>query len=404
MATGIARSPVLNHGQQVRTARLASVDAYRGIVMLLMLAEVLRSCAVASALPNSWVWRLACSQQTHSPWLGCTLHDLIQPGFFLLVGVGAHLSLARRVGHQSTLQLSRHVALRSLALIFLGMALVASHPRQWSWRFFDTLTQIGLAYPVLFVVALGNTRQRLIAFAGILAIWWVAFVAYPLPPPDFDYQSVGVSADWLSAYGLHGFAEHWQKNANMAAAFDRWFLNLFPGDRFTHSFDGAVTLNFVPSVATMILGLMAGEILQRKDGRTVTTLIVSGAGMTIVGWTMGYVGICPIIKLLWTPAWVLFSGGLSFIVLAAFYFVVDMHAWRRIAFPLIVPGANSLVAYCLSHLTPAFAFHGLLRVLGPRPFQLFGVAYQPFVYGAALLSCYFLLLFVLYQRRIFVRV
>jgi predicted acyltransferase len=374
--------------------------------MLLMLAEVLRSCVVAAAVPDSWLWAMICSQQTHSRWVGCTLHDLIQPSFFLLVGIGAQLSLSRRLEQQATVAVTRHVAIRSIVLILLGLALDAAHPREWSWRFFDTLTQIGLAYPALFLAlaALGNRRQRVTAVIALLVFWWIAYAAYPLPAANFDYQSVGVSPDWLSAYGLHGFAAHWQKNANMGAAFDRWFLNLFPGERFTQSFDGAVTLNFVPSIATMILGLLAGEFLQRAEGGPARRLVLWGAGMTAVGWGLGYLGICPVVKPLWTPAWVLFSGGMCFFILAALYLVVDVYGCRRLVFPLIVAGANSLVAYCLSHLYPAFAFRSLLRLVGPRPFQVFGLSYQPFIYGVSVLVGYWLVLFLLYRRRIFVRV
>jgi hypothetical protein len=64
-------------------ARLASIDAYRGLVMFLMLAEVLRFSAVSDARPGSVFWRFLCDQQTHAAWTGCSLHDLIQPGFFL---------------------------------------------------------------------------------------------------------------------------------------------------------------------------------------------------------------------------------------------------------------------------------------------------------------------------------
>jgi predicted acyltransferase len=116
LPTDNARAATLNAGQAITTgtARLASVDAYRGLVMLLMLAEVLRSYSVAAAVPDSRLWGLVCKEQTHAPWLGCTLHDLIQPSFFLLVGLGVHLSVARRSRTQNGWELAGHVALRKL--------------------------------------------------------------------------------------------------------------------------------------------------------------------------------------------------------------------------------------------------------------------------------------------------
>src|SRR4249919_1146355 len=117
-------------------ARLASIDAYRGLVMFLMLAEVLRFCEVSAAWPHSTFWRLLCHQQTHAAWIGCSLHDLIQPGFFFLVGVALPFSIARRQSKGQTFSsIVRHAGARSLILVVLGMALTAVHPRRWMWWF-----------------------------------------------------------------------------------------------------------------------------------------------------------------------------------------------------------------------------------------------------------------------------
>ena len=110
--------------------RVASVDAYRGLVMFLMLGEVLHTCDVSAALPASRFWRFVCFQQTHAAWVGCSLHDLIQPSFYFLVGVGLFLSMRRRASSgQTRASLAWHAIARSLTLILLGMLLVAVHPR-----------------------------------------------------------------------------------------------------------------------------------------------------------------------------------------------------------------------------------------------------------------------------------
>src|SRR5215475_8459662 len=91
--------------------RLASIDAYRGFVMLLMMAEALRLCAVSAALPDSGFWRFLCYHQSHVEWVGCSLHDLIQPGFSFLVGVALPFSLASRAARgQSVRAQSLHAA------------------------------------------------------------------------------------------------------------------------------------------------------------------------------------------------------------------------------------------------------------------------------------------------------
>ena len=389
-------------------ARVHSVDAYRGLVMLLMLAEVLRSCDVAAAVGHLRLWDFVCLEQSHVPWTGASLHDLIQPGFYFLVGVGLALSLHRRLSSgQTRAQLTRHAFTRALLLVLLGMALVAVHPRQWSWWFDDTLTQIGLAYPWLFGIALRSRRERWIALAGILFTYWLWFALSPVQSVSAAAPPPGVSPEWLNLHGLSGFSAHWQKNANPAWAFDRWFLNLFPRDvPFTGNDNGLTTLNFIPSIATMILGLVAGDRLRTSGTAANKLRFLSGAGILLVctGWLLGWLGIVPVVKAIWTPSWVLYSGGWCFLFLAAFFVLVDVAGYRRLVFPLTVIGLNSIVAYSLSHLFPALAFNSIRRVVGSGLFQLAGTIYEPAAYGVAVLLLYWLVLYVLYWRRIFVRI
>ncbi len=389
--------------------RIASVDAYRGLVMLLMLAEVLRSCTVSAAVPSSSVWGLVCYEQSHVQWVGATLHDLIQPSFYFLVGIGLALSLSRRrESGQTTSAMVRHAVLRSAVLVVLGMALTAVHPRQWTWAFDNTLTHIGLAYPFLFAIAQRPRRDWYVALVAILIGYWMLFALFPLPAPGFDYRSVGVSPEWLNAYGLKGFAEHWQKNSNVAWAFDSWFLNLFPRDTpYTGAENGLTTLNFIPSIGTMILGLIAGDAIARNRGaflRTGLSLLVAAAALLGAGWILGTSGVAPVVKAIWTPSWVVFSGGWCFLMLATFHGLVDCLDLKRPAFPLMVIGVNALAAYSLSHLYPALAFGTLRRVFGPQTFQVLGAAYEPALYGLAVLLLYWLVLYTLYRLHTFVRI
>jgi predicted acyltransferase len=125
--------------------------------------------------------------------------------------------------------------------------------------------------------------------------------------------------------------------------------------------------------------------------------------LTLCGWLLGALGLCPIVKAIWTPSWVLFSGGLCFLLLAGFCAACEMVAAARLAFPLRVIGMNSILAYAMSHLYPAFAFNGIRRVVGSRIFGILGTAYEPALYGGAVLAGYWLVLYALYRRRLFVR-
>ena len=102
--------------------RLASLDAYRGFVMLLMMAEVLHLGRVARALPDSGFWRFLGWHQSHVEWIGCSLHDLIQPSFSFLVGVALPFSIASRTAKaQSRWQMFAHAVLRAMILVLLAV-------------------------------------------------------------------------------------------------------------------------------------------------------------------------------------------------------------------------------------------------------------------------------------------
>jgi heparan-alpha-glucosaminide N-acetyltransferase len=385
--------------------RLSSLDAYRGFVMLLMMGEVLRFCDVALARPASAVWAFLCHHQDHVPWTWGSLHDMIQPSFSFLVGVALPFSMAARSqAGQARARLIAHAFTRALVLVAIGIWLRSIGKPQTYFTFEDTLTQIGLGYGFLFLVGLRPRRDQWVAFALVLAGYWVAFALYPAPSPAFDWAAVGVPADWPH---LRGFAAHWDMNSNIAWAFDTWLLNLFPRERpFFFNGGGYATLSFIPTLGTMILGLLAGGILRsdRTPAERVRWFVVAGVLGISSGWLMGALGLCPVVKRIWTPSFTLWSGGICLLFLAAFYEVVDVRGRRRWAIPLVVIGMNSIAAYCMDHLFLKFIEQDLSTHLGPGFFRALGEAYAPLLEGAAVLTLLWLILFWMYRRRIFLRI
>ena len=192
------------------------------------------------------------------------------------------------------------------------------------WTFEDTLTQIGLGYTCLFLLAFTSLRVQAAVFIAILVGFWGAFVLYPLPAPGFDYTTVGVRADWPHLWT--GFLAHFNKNSNLAWAFDVWFLNLFPRESaFRFNGGGWSTLSFIPTLATMQLGLWAGRWLQasRSTTETLSGLIVGGIALTLAGLALQWLHICPIVKRIWTSSYTLYSGGLVILMLAGFYAPIE---------------------------------------------------------------------------------
>src|SRR5262245_51585557 len=279
-------------------ARLTSLDVFRGATMLFMASEILEIPSVARRFPDSAIARVLADQLDHRQWVGCAPWDLIQPAFMFMVGVALPFSIASRVARgQSFGRMLAHSVWRALLLAALGIFLRSQGRPQTYFTFEDVLTQIGLGYVFLFLLAWTKPRVQWIAAAAILVAYWAAFALYPLPAPDFDTRTVGVPLDW--PYQLSGFAAHWNKNTNLAHVVDVWFLNLFPRERwFAFNSGGYLTLNFVPSLATMIFGLIAGGVVRspRPDGERLRFLISAGVIGLALGTLLHVTGINPIVK------------------------------------------------------------------------------------------------------------
>jgi len=383
--------------------RIGSIDAYRGFVMLLMMGEVLAFSSVAKKLPDSGFWKFLAYQQSHAQWIGCTLHDLIQPSFVFLVGVALPYSLAKRMATgQPRWRQTAHAFGRALTLVLLGVFLQSAHSDYTRWTFIDTLSQIGLGYGFLYLLGMRSVRVQWVAFALLLVGYWLLFALYPLPGAGFDWAAAGTQPERM----LSGFAAHWSLGTNPAAAFDRWFVALFPVERRAPNPAGYTTLNFILTFATMILGLLAGGVLrgERTPAAKIRWFLIAGLGALALGWGLDAAGICPMIKKTRTPSFVLFSGGWCFLFLAFFYQVVDVWGCRKWAFPLIVLGMNSIAAYLISHVWAGFISRAWLRHAGKVFFAFAGEPYERLTLGCAVLLTEWLLLWWMHRNTIFLRI
>ncbi len=409
--------------------RLLSLDVYRGFVMFLMAAELLEIPSVAKHFPDSAFWQFLSHHSRHVQWMGCSLHDLIQPSFSFMVGVALPFSLASRlVKGQGRVSLWLHALGRALLLVLLGVFLRSIDEPMTHWTFEDTLSQIGLGYPFLFLLGFAGNRLRWTALAAILVGYWLAFACFRLPPSDFNYVATGVPANWPNHFD--GFMAHWNMNSNAAWAFDLWFLNLFPrAVAFVGNRGGYSTLSFIPTLGTMILGLIAGAWLQKANvttsstrtdqatpdsqapvradsamGATVTRMIYAGLAYLFAGWLLHVTATCPVVKKIWTPAWTLYSGGWCLLLMATFCFIVDIQGWRRWAFPLVVIGMNSITMYVLVHTVAEFFGKALDTHLGQKPFLLLGETFEPLLHGVAVLLVLWLILQWMHRRKLWLRI
>ena len=212
---------------------------------------------------------------------------------------------------------------RALAVVdpgFPGVFLRSTGSSQTNFTFEDTLSQIGLGYTFLFVLAFFSVRVQWVALAVILRRLLGGVRALSAPGSEFDFAAVGVPASW--PHHPTGFAAHWDKNSNLAWAFDTWFLNLFPRERAVHVQRRRLRdLELHPHAGDDDPGPAGRRGLesQRPGWAKVLWLIVAGILALAGGWGLGELGVCPVVKRIWTPSWVLFSGGWCFLFLAGFY-------------------------------------------------------------------------------------
>ena len=442
--------------------RLMSLDAFRGFVMLAMASSGFALSRVAPKVrdlkdgtPSEGSWRFLWDsleyQFSHVAWTGCSAWDLIQPAFMFMVGVAMPFSLLRREQEgESKLKRFGHAVLRAVILVLLAVFL-SSRQSEIRFTFANVLAQIGLGYIVVYLLCGRSLKTLGISAAVILIGYGAWFALQPIDQAGLDQtkqylaehqeELKGNNARWDY---FQNWPAHWNKHTNAAAQADRSFLNQFPrheepwqGRGFWANAGGYQTLNFIPSIATMIFGLMAGTVLtstrddrQRLAWLFKAALICFGVAMLVDttlwpvqwlpdGWQAKFSeyswSACPAVKRIWSPTWAVFSTGWTFLTLAAFYWFVDIKENQRIVFPLAVVGVNSIAMYMMSQCIKGDIGNWLITISGVidrwsgsaiqvwlNPSDAF--PYAEIILFASRLFVMWLICLWLYRRRIFIRI
>jgi predicted acyltransferase len=132
--------------------------------------------------------------------------------------------------------------------------------------------------------------------------------------------------------------------------------------------------------------------------------VIAGAALVLLGLVCQWLGICPIVKRVWTSSYTLYSGGLVILILSAFYALMEWKGWQRWAFPLVVVGMNSIAIYVMSWTMTRFVGNALDRHVGNAIFGMAGPAFQSVLHGFTVMLVYWLILFWMYRRKIFLRI
>lgn len=396
----------------VESPRLLSLDAYRGLIMIALAFNGFGLAKTATerlkTYPDSAFWQTVQQQFSHAEWVGCAFWDLIQPSFMFMVGVSMAYSYVKRQARgDSEAQLFIHAFVRSLVLILLGVFLSSTGSESTNWTFMNVLSQIGLGYPFLFLMWRRPRWMQALVVLLLLLATWLGYESYRTPGIDMEAgnPAVGVSAEWAQQH-LGGLDPQWHKNANLGHAADLVFLNWFPrGATFAFNAGGYQTLNFIPSLATMLIGLICGEVLRCdwRENRRLLVLAGLGASALVSGWILTQLGI-PLIKRIWTPSWALFSSGWCCLILAVLYGIIDVAGWRRWSFFLVVVGMNSIAIYVMGQLLRGWTLGQLKIHFGRTWPDALGPDFVPMLSDTAVGLVFWLVCWWMARQKIFIRI
>ena len=388
-------------GSATLPERLVSLDAFRGLTMLFMASSGFGIPQIVKAFPDSAFWELLRYNTTHAAWVGGGAWDMIQPAFMFMVGMALPFSSSRRTAEgQDQRNVFLHTLWRAFVLVALGVFLSTSAGGRPNFIFTNVLAQIGLGYVFLTLLVGKGWKIQLGAIGVIAVATWTAFVLTPVAEPGTDFKALGVTEPGQTFSGLWA---HWNMGANFAASFDQWFLNLFPREKpFVFNSGGYQTLNFVPALITMILGLAAGENLrsEKTAGEQLKWLLKAGGLCLVLALVTGTT-ICPVIKKLWTPSWAFYSGAVVLWAFALFYWFIDIKGYKAWTFPLVVVGMNSIAIYVAYQLTA-----GWIRSVGKTWLgnDLFTGTYGALASSLLVLGVLWTFCWWLYRRKVLIRI
>ncbi|MBX2922334.1 MAG: DUF5009 domain-containing protein [Chitinophagaceae bacterium] len=362
--------------------RLHSLDALRGFDMFWIIGgeRIFHSLAKVTNAP---FWQALSHQFTHLQWNGFTVYDLIFPLFLFIAGVATPYSIGRQLDNNvDKRKLVWKVVKRGLILVVLGWVknndLIIQPISEM--RFPSVLGRIGLAYMFANIIYIYSGRKtQVIWFCGLLLGYWLLFLFFAAP---------GYPAGTLTREG------------NIASYIDTL---LVPGKLLTpgvHDPEGLVST--IPAIGTGLLGILAGTYLKNHHAdalKKVWRMAVAGGILVALGqlWNLVF----PINKNLWSSSFVLHVGGLSLLLLALFYYIIDIKGYRKWAFFFTVIGMNSILIYMSGSFidwknTTASFFEWL--------FQLTGEPYNAVVFVFCFLAVKWAFLYFMYRKKAFLRV
>jgi len=384
----------------ITTTRLTSLDAFRGFIIAGMIL-----------VTDPGTYSAVYKPLMHAQWENPTPTDMIFPSFLVIVGMAIPLSFVSHLRRGKTRkEIFGHIIKRSILLFLLGLILNGFPDYNLhTIRIPGVLQRIALCYlagATLYLAATNtDTTQRrrrgtiiTVTLVALLAIYWALLKLVPVP---------GFGPGRLDSLG------------NLGAYIDRaifgiqhlWPYGLTPGHGVT--FDPEGLLSTLPAIATLLIGVLAGDWLQtnRTPQKKALVLAIAGGCLILTGLVLS--PSMPLIKKIWTSTFAIYSGGVALLTFSVFYFILDIKRWTRWSKPLLIFGTNAILAFALSniittltdriHITTAGATLTIHQWLNQILAASLAPIHASLVYAVAVVLFNLALIYPLYRRRIFLR-
>jgi predicted acyltransferase len=400
-------------GKIESSRRLISVDALRGFDMFWIIGADSLVYAL-NQMSRTKPTEFLANQLDHADWEGFRFYDLIFPLFVFIVGVSLVFSLGKTIARTGRSGAVKRIIRRSLLLFALGIFYSGGLSHRWpDIRLLGVLNRIALAYfftGLFFCFCQPRTLAAICA--GLLIGYWalMTFIPFPDVRPTPQTQAIEKESGFTKPGQLNMASTNlirgtFIKGVNLANYLDQKYL---PGRKYDGTWDPEGILSTLPAIATCLLGVFAGILLQNQtvdDRRKAVFLLSFGVASVALGWLWG--SQFPVIKKIWTSSYVLVAGGFSAILLGVFYHIVDVWRWQKWCQPFVWMGMNSITIYMTANLIGEFT-RPAQRLAGGDVKALFD-GHVAEGSGELMISIIGLLLAFwfarfLYQRKIFLRV
>jgi predicted acyltransferase len=362
--------------------RLLSLDFFRGITMFLLVAEGTALWSVLVREPVAGTFLEPFFQQFHHhPWNGLRFWDLVQPFFMFIVGVAMPFSYAkRRKRGDSKQKITRHIIQRCILLLAFGVGLHCGYRRELVWELWNVLSQLSVTILIAYFLMHYKYAVQIVASFGLLLLTEILYRTFP----------------------LEGFDQPFVKDHNFGTWMDLVLMGkINPGG-------GWVAINFIPTAAHTIWGVVAGQILM--SGKTATQKIkviaFSGLAILAVGYLLDWTSVTPIIKRISTSSFVLASGGWALLVLAFSYWFIDVKKISGWIFPFVIVGMNPIFIYLFFNTVGGQWLNGFVAIFTKGFLAWFNTPefVMALVNSLTVLALEWFLCYYLYLKRIFFKI